>query len=191
MAHHRRVGSKKEYQVLYSCPNKQCAELFIAYFQPPEDSRLDYWEFTTSRPTRFEERGFDKTIEQCSANFCEIYNESKAAEQDGLKHICGIGYRKALEFLIKDYLIKQWPEERHAIVKTPLGACVDRYVLDQRIKDVAKRATWLGNDETHYERLWGEMDVTNLKQMIDLTVHWIQIETLTHAALAAMPSPKT
>lgn len=84
-------------------------------------------------------------------------------------------------------MINQKSTEAPIIVRTPLGTCIENYVSDQRRKDVAKRATWLGNDETHCERRWPAMDLSNLKQLIDLTVHWIQMETLTHSTLASMP----
>ena len=44
-------------------------------------------------------------ISELSPNFCEIYNQAYIAEQTNLMQICGTGYRKSLEFLIKDYLI--------------------------------------------------------------------------------------
>ena len=44
---------------------------------------------------------------------------------------------------------------------------------------MAKGAIWLGNDETHYERKWVDKDIDDLKTLIDLTLHWINYETLT------------
>lgn len=43
----------------------------------------------------------------------------------------------------------------------------------------AKRAAWLGNDETHYVRKHEHMTVNDLKRLIDLTIHWIMMEQLT------------
>jgi len=69
--------------------------------------------------------------------------------------ICGVGYRKSLEFLIKDYLIGRAPEGEgqaaavEAIKKKFLGTCIKEDIEDANIKLVAQRATWLGNDETH------------------------------------------
>ena len=60
-------------------------------------------------------------------------------------------------------------------------------VADERIKTVAKRAVWLGNDETHYVRKWNNKDVSNLKQLIDLTVRWIENEEETKKLLEDMP----
>jgi hypothetical protein len=47
-----------------------------------------------------------------------------------------------------------------------------------RVKQVAASG-WLGNDETHYLRKWETKELTDLKKLIQLTVHWIQMERLT------------
>lgn len=43
------------------------------------------------------------------------------------------------------------------------------------IKEMAKRAVWLGNDETHYVRKWEDKDIQDLKNLIDLTVYFISM----------------
>ena len=55
------------------------------------------------------------------------------------------------------------------------------------IKAVAKRAVWLGNDETHYVRKWEEKDVQDLKGLIRLTILWIEKVKETERLLAEMP----
>lgn len=40
---------------------------------------------------------------------------------------------------------------------------------------MAERATWLGNDETHYVRKWENKDLKDLKNLIDLTVYFISM----------------
>jgi hypothetical protein len=52
---------------------------------------------------------------------------------------------------------------------------------------MAKRCVLLGNDETHYVRKWLEKDVTSPKQLIDLTVRWIENEVETKRILEDMP----
>jgi hypothetical protein len=44
---------------------------------------------------------------------------------------------------------------------------------------MAERATWLGNDETHYVRKWEDKDINDLKILIKVTLHWIEMELLT------------
>jgi hypothetical protein len=103
--------------------------------------------------------------------------------------ICGCGYRKALEFLIKDYAKLRNAGKDTAIESAPLGPCIDTYVSDVRIRDIAKRATWLGNDETHYKRRWADKDLNDLKNLIRLVTYWIESEHLTEETLRDMPPP--
>ncbi len=104
-----------------------------------------------------------------------------------MDQICGTGYRKALEFLIKDYAIKKYPAHKKEIIKKFLGNVINDHIDDVRIKDVAARAAWLGNDETHYERKWLGADISDLKALIDLTLHWIESESITEDYKKRMP----
>jgi hypothetical protein len=127
-----------------------------------------------------------------SPDFCAIYNEAHRAEQLGLLLISGPGYRKALEFLIKDYLTSQQTTEeaKKDIAELPLMSCVKKYVTDTRIRTTAERVTWLGNEETHYIRKREDKDLQDTKDLIKLTGFWIQSEHLTKAAAASMPHGK-
>lgn len=107
-----------------------------------------------------------------------------------MKLICGPGYRKSLEFLVKDYVIKSHQDKVEEIKRLPLGRCISDYVADEKVKQVAARAVWLGNDETHYLRKWEGKDLTDLKILINLTVHWIEMDELTQQALKDMPEGK-
>ena len=122
---------------------------------------------------------FDQYIENLSPSFCTLWNQSYQAEQSGLKDICGSGYRKALEFLIKDYLISQNPSKQDNYRSKFLGSCIRDDIEDPRIKACAERAAWLGNDEVHYYKKWKAKDVKDLKTLIELSLHWIMMEHLT------------
>ena len=185
---------KAEMVVLYKCPNLECEELFIGYFVRPGDVNNpnrpgNIFNLVGTRPIEPIPLTFSDPIKEISQNFCDIYEEAHKAEEFGLTQICGVGYRKALEFLIKDYVIKNRPAEQATIEAIMLGPCIENYATDPRIKEVAKRATWLGNDETHYQRRWIDKDLNDLKTMIGLVRHWIEAEHLTEEALKSMPAP--
>ncbi len=98
------VGYKAELEVVYSCPNARCNEFFIAYFVKQQTQTI--YDPIGVRPIEPAPLTFEEPIEQISSDFCSIYEQAHKAEQFGLTEICGVGYRKALEFLIKDYLIR-------------------------------------------------------------------------------------
>jgi hypothetical protein len=168
-------------EALYECPNSKCGEVFIGYF----NSYIDH-ELYCLRPFEPVQITFPQCIGDVSPTFCEIYDQAHKAEKYSLLQVCGAGYRKALEFLIKDYLIGKHPEDEAVIKAKPLGRCIDD-IEDPKTKAVAKRATWLGNDETHYQRLWVDKDLTDLKKLISLVLHWIEAEHLTEELYTSMP----
>lgn len=158
-------------QVIFQCTKRNCEELFIATYKKRTDSSLHVFQKVEPR-TPVEEK-FSDLIQNASPTFVEIYNQAIAAEAAGLNQINGIGLRKALEFLVKDFAGHQNPNEKEKIQKRSLGACIKTYLTDRNIRECAKRATWLGNDETHYVRKWIDRDITDLKRLINLTVRWI------------------
>ena len=167
------------------CPNSDCDKHFVLL-----SSYSDY-SFDEVQPNSTPgKRDFSITIRKVSPEFENIYNQAYHAEQIGLDQICGVGYRKALEYLIKDYLIFQVAEDdatKELIKKTFLDRCIQDYVPNEQVKIVARRAAWLGNDETHYTRRWGNKDVSHLKSLIDLTVRWIESDIETKELLNEMP----
>ena len=169
------------------CPNSDCNQHFILT-SDYTGTRFEVVE-PNSTPGK---REFSNTIRNVSPDFETIYNQAYHAEQIHLDQICGVGYRKALEFLIKDYLISHVVEtdaDKVVIKKSFLDKCIQDYVPNEQVKIVARRAVWLGNDETHYTRKWENKDVSHLKRLIDLTVRWIESDIETKELLQDMPEP--
>lgn len=173
-------------EVIMFCPNAECNKSFIGYYFVNIGSNNATFTNKTSQGTIIG-RNFSPKIIEISASFVNIYNQALVAEQQDLNEICGVGYRKALEFLIKEYSILNNETEKEKIEKTAISKVIDQYVNDIRIKAVSKRATWLGNDETHYIRKWEGKNLEDLKKLIDLTVHWIEMEALTSSFESEMP----
>jgi len=133
---------------------------------------------------------FSEHVRTISPTFCAITNEAENAERQGWKLIAGPGHRKALEFLVKDYLCRLRPGDAEAIKSIQLGPCIKEYVTNENVKTTAERAAWIGNDETHYARKWEDKDLEDLKTLIQLTVHWIEMEVMTKKVLEDMPTGK-
>lgn len=170
-----------------SCP--ECHELF--YTKNIKYPKIDSCSLVSSGPVVPEKKIFEEEITNTSPNFVEIFNQSKAAEAYNLNQIAGVGYRKSLEFLIKDYSCKKNPNEADAIKKTNLAKCISTYINQTEIVATALAATWLGNDETHYIRVWDEMDISNLKSFIEACVYWIIMEGRASIARAMINREKT
>ena len=169
-------------EIIYYCPNPDCGRLFIGYYSLPGGKLR---RFLPSEPSPEE---IPPIIKEISPQFVEIYNQAKEAQASGLSQICGPGYRKAFEFLIKDYAKTKASEDatRKTIETSFAGNVVDDYIDDSRAHAVAKRALWLGNDETHYLRIWTDHNIDDLIALIQLTIHWIEIERLSEKYVTGM-----
>ena len=180
-------------ELVFQCPHHKCKHVFIGRYEATHDvlyrhnTPLNLQETT---PYNVIPPSHQPAVATLSPMFVEVYRQASAAETRGLGEIAGPGYRKALEFLIKDYSISLHPTKAEAIKSKQLMAVISEYIDDANIKASAARATWLGNDETHCERRWTGKDIKDLKALIELTESWVNTHLLTQQYLKDMPDPK-
>lgn len=177
------INRQRDIYITYGCPS--CGQLLLASYSKAVYDLI----LLNVGPNSYRSHIFNPEINQLSPRFSDIFNESQKAESDGLLEICGPGYRKSLEILIKDYLIHLAQEEEDDIKKRPLGTCINQ-INNAQIQVCAKRATWLGNDETHYVRKWENKDLSDLKTLIRLVVNFIENDVLAAKYLEEMPEPQ-
>jgi hypothetical protein len=169
-------------QVIFRCAYVGCRQFFFGYYGPRPQSELK-----SVKPSKPEFTVFTEAVREISPVFVEIFSEAEEAAQLGLKQVAGPGYRKAFEYLIKDYAKSLVPTKASEIETKFAGAVVTEFIADARIQAVAKRSLWLGNDETHYLRKWMDHDLTDLITLIKLTANWIEIEHLSKSYIQSMP----
>lgn len=171
--------------LLNLCP--QCEKCFLSFHT--YNSLEDCYPHIASYPHTPPTTNWGDIINDVSPTFVEIYHQAEIAESQNLDQIAGVGYRKSLEFLVKDYLISQVedPKRISEIKAKFLGKCINEDIDNPQLKTVAARAAWLGNDQTHYEQRFSDRDISDLKRMIRLSVHWISLiketeeaENITH-----------
>jgi hypothetical protein len=170
-------GQYRWAKIIFLCPSSECKQVFISYYAVSEDRTI--WRLLGNSVGYNKSKPFPKSINEISPNFVEIFNQAFSAEQYKLMQVCGVGYRKALEFLIKDFAKKKEKKENHEKIEAlPLIKVIKTYIDHPKIKSNAERAVWLGNDETHYIRKWIDKDLKDLKILIDLTASYIDTEYL-------------
>jgi len=179
-------SDSKMYFFMFECP--ACNKGFITHYNYTNERKIknnisyNMLKLVNSYPKVPESHQFDENIKKLSSNFCEIFNQAYVAEQMNLNEIAGIGYRKALEFLIKDYCIDKNKEQEEKIKKEPLSQVITNYILSDKIKNLAKASIWIGNDETHYVRKYEDKDIKDLKRFISATVAYITYELIADSA---------
>lgn len=172
--------------VLFFCPS--CHESFLTKYQvllqnsTPRCEDYTVQKLMYSEPNRFCEKVFNERLASLSPRFVKIYNQALAAESSQLDEIAGMGYRKALEFLVKDYAIHINPDEEEEIKKKKLSACIKNYIGVKRIVDLAEKSAWIGNDETHYERRQETLDINKMKEFIEALVYFVSMDLVAEEA---------
>ncbi|ERM20331.1 DUF4145 domain-containing protein [Brevibacillus laterosporus] len=161
---------------LLQCPS--CSLIFLGVYELKETGMPQNFNgaLIYSAPKLQPKINFPETINDISPNFIEIYKQSLQAEKDNLNQIAGMGYRKALEFLIKDYLTYKHPDKEEKIKKQTLSECIKTHIEDKYLNSALLAAVWIGNDETHYIKKHTDKDVNNIKAFIEASVYFISSE---------------
>ena len=118
---------------------------------------------------------FSNEISELSPEFISVYKQSELAETQNLDEICGMGYRRALEFLVDAYIRKVKPNEMIDPCLN-LGKKIDKYIDNQKIKILAKKSAWLGNDATHIVNTHPNRAVEDMKKFIKAITTMIDAE---------------
>ncbi|PNW25263.1 hypothetical protein [Formosa algae] len=107
-------GEQYTIYVTLICPNAKCDKPFIAQY-----GRENHTEYNYEKIVKYSviTEKFSSEIIEISPKFQKIYNEAFFAEQNNLFEVCGVAYRKALEFLLKDYLIGIYPDKEQSMKK--------------------------------------------------------------------------
>jgi len=101
-------------QIIYQCTKRDCERVFIAGYKTLNDTgKVHHWKIIT--PIEPEPVQFSQDIYNASAMFTAVYSQAIASEAHNLTELTGIGFRKSLEYLVKDFAISQNPEKEENI----------------------------------------------------------------------------
>lgn len=163
------------FRAIYRCSRNTCENVYFAtYMTEGSNAVLLRLEPGVAEPYEVSDR-----IKAISPQFEAIVSQAHQADAMGLDLIAGPGYRKGLEFLVKDFLInskyKTDPENQQVVRAEYLGKCIKKIesIAPQKL---AERCTWLGNDETHYTARFPEYSLADLKALLRLTVREVDNE---------------
>jgi len=161
---------------VWLCPQHKCGKMFVALYKLEGSNNFVFSRFLNGFPKgpdwpkpitelKSGQQIEDEPIEQ--SKFIRTYLQSLIAENSGLDELAGVGFRKAIEYLVKDWAIQNNYKDKDIIIKSWLGKIINNY-YEKELKEILKRATWLGNDQAHYYKLFGEYSIKDLKELIDL-----------------------
>ncbi len=169
------------------CP--ACEEEYYEKFQITDlNSKL--FESVAAYPYPEPQINLPKEIKDLFPQFYKIYIESVTAENHNLHEICGMGYRKAVESLVKQYAIELYSDDIEKIQKETLMQTINRFP-SPKIVTLATAATWLGNDQVHLITQHPEYDIQELKSFISVLCSHIIAEKELEKATALLNKKKT
>lgn len=160
---------------VWECSNSECAKVFVAIYKS-DDSSLSFDRFLNGMPKGpvwplpILDLKSGKSVvssREGQTKFIKTYLQSLMAENSGLDELAGMGYRKSIEYLVKDWAIKINPQDKEEIEEAWLSAVIKKY-YDGDLQKILERATWLGNDQSHYNKIFEDFDIDVLKELIDL-----------------------
>ena len=159
------------FSVIFRCSFEDCLKYFVIEYIHDSYKIGSMVDYSYRPPINVK---LPDNIEKVSPVFCEIYSQATVAESEKLDQIAGVGYRKAAEFLIKDYVISKNPDDEETIKKIMLGKVISDYLSDfPKLQVLAKSVAWIGNDETHYVRRHDNKDLQDLKRFILASAQFI------------------
>lgn len=152
------------FSIIFRCSFEDCLKYFAIEYIHDEPGKGTAVAYAYRPPIKVK---LPENIEKVSPTFVEIYSQATVAESEKLDQIAGVGYRKAAEFLIKDYAISNNPEDEVTIKTNMLGTVIRDYLdVSPKLQALAKSVAWIGNDETHYVRRHDSKDLQDLKRFI-------------------------
>jgi len=151
-----------------------CSKLFFANYE--FDTSLKKTTLLTVNPPAQPEPLPDEIVKM-SPRFAELYKQAHFAEQQNYYELAGSGYRNALEVLVKDFAIKELNKPEHEVAKKKLYDAIGDYVPSVAVT-AADVVRVLGNDYTHYERKYDDIDFEVLKKYLRIFINAIENELL-------------
>lgn len=155
----------------YKCTS--CDKIFFVSYKKMNDEEM-YIPFAVF--PNFQGREFSKEIQSLSPRFIKLFNQAYKAEYDNNYELAGCGYRNALEILIKDYAINILGENKEEVIKNKLFKVIELYLNDVDMSNCADVVRILGNDNTHYERDYEDIDFDVLKQYLNIFIELIEVK---------------
>lgn len=160
-----------------------CEKLFTATYEV-ENNKSTLCCMTPEKPYVFS----DSQLESISPRFIETYNQALRARHIGDLNLAACGYRTALEILVKDYAIKELKEPVDKVVPKTLFNAISDYLSADDLLRVADVIRILGNDHTHYERKYPELDFDTLQNYMNIFISLVKNKLLiAHPPVSRQP----
>ncbi len=165
-----------ETAVILQCPN--CKNFIFAQFL--DNGRYKVYPQPQPYPN------ISKEILTEYPEFAKVYLQALTAESQNLDEICGMGYRKAIEYLVKRYAEQLFQDDKDNIENEPLSKTINR-IPDADIQLLARKISWLGNDQVHIVAKHPDYGIVDMKNFIEALSYFILMKKRIQQAATISP----
>jgi len=151
-----------------------CEKIFVSLSRFYKDKDSEFCDIYPMPHTVFQ----NEQIEKLSPRFVDVYNQALQAEDFNNTILASVGYRTALEILIKDYAINQLGKPADEVTNKKLFDAISEYLGETDLINTADVVRILGNDKTHYQEKHPEHDFQILKKYMDVFISLIETKLL-------------
>lgn len=167
------VGNDRYYGIIaYTCTC--CRKKYVVVYSMDVSAKKAQYVTTLPQITMVYQ---NERLDALSHQFIDMYNQALRAEQIGDIELAAIGFRKALECLVKDYAINELQEEKEVVAEKSLHKAIGDY-LDSSLASTADVVRILGNDYAHYERRYEQHDFDILKSYMEIFIHLVETKLM-------------
>ncbi len=130
----------------------------------------------------------NEILEKISSRFIDMYNQALQSEFHKNLELAAIGYRSALEILVKDYAIKELGQNPEEVSSKKLCPAIGTYLNQEDLVKTADVIRILGNDYTHYKRKYPQHDFELLKGYMEIFLKQIEVQyMINHPPVSRTP----
>lgn len=150
-----------------------CQKTFISLYEatdPPETAQ-----FIRCYPS-YSGDPVPTQLSDMSPRFADLNRQAQTAEEHELIDIAAVGYRAALEVLVKDYAIKELSEPEEEVKQKKLAGAIGKYLKQEELVATADVVRILGNDYAHFERQYPQLDFNTLKYYYQIFLNMIKVQ---------------
>lgn len=159
-------------------------EFFFACHNTPEKKAKNVCLYPTIQFVPYQ----NETLASISERFIDMFNQALQCEFNENYELAAIGYRSALEILIKDFAINELGKSIEEVSGKKLHAAIGEYLNQNELVNTADVIRILGNDYTHYQRRYPQHDFELLKAYMDIFLKQIEVKyMINHPPVSRTP----
>lgn len=165
-----------EFSIILECNN--CSQHFLQSYKFNNSSS-----FTMGRTTykadklppkyQYDNESLTSEIISCSKDFANIHKQLKMAEKHNLYELLKLGYRKAAEQLVWDYLIKYEEKNEKSLQKKQFPERIRLLNLPES-NWLSDLLSWVGNDGAHPYQRHKSLNNEDMKVLLNILISNIQ-----------------